>query len=147
MTPDPEAETVATGANTAVSVGSVGSPQPPRPQAGPLSPTAQQPRIELIDIRPMTSPGSPPEGDNPPSANQAVNAPEPADPPQNDLASLIRSLEQTVADHPQELADPSDCGCSTWPTGQSEQVTEPRPRSIPSRAVCSPPPANDDHGL
>lgn len=125
MTPDTDAQTVATGANTAVSVGSVGSPQPPRPQAGPLSPTAQEPRIELIDIRPMTSTGSLPEGDNPPSANQAVNAPEPADPPQNDLVSLIRSLQQTIADHPQELADHFRLRLLYMATGQSEQVTEP----------------------
>ncbi len=118
-------EAPSTGPNMAVHVGTAASPLPPRAEAGSLTPTAQDLRIELIDIRPMTSTGSPAEGDNPPSANQAVNAPEPASSPESDLVSLIRSLEQAVADAPQQLADHFRLRLLYMATGQSERAGEP----------------------
>ena len=80
-----------------------GSPQPPPINLGPAPlPEPTKPHVELIDVRPASSPTTMPSGtESGSSANQPVL--HPAMPRGGDLGGMLAELEAAVKAHPEQL--------------------------------------------
>jgi hypothetical protein len=140
--------TAATGRPTGREPVDVASPSPSAVMASPSVPllgvptptppagthTPQQPRVDLVDVRPASTAG-PSASPDPaaPSANQPAVAPNPPPVP-SDMTGLIAQLEESVKNHPQQLDDQLKLRLLYLATGQDAKAVAPVQTSDPAQA-------------